>query len=149
MLSLREFASMVGVVGSYSSIIALFITIWIIGSFRRMKREFLFQARSPELMQKLSSHRSELSSLLNTYPASQDDIAVELRRCQATLQNLNSMLNRKKKTSMKKVLKKVKNSASTKNSVYKEQVREVYLDLVLLEEELHNLSQDYRWGPRK
>jgi hypothetical protein len=137
----------IAVVGSLCSIIALALTIGIFVKLRHINRDFLFQARFPTLKKNLTSHRSTLSKLLNTFPNSSGEIAVELQKLVATLKSLISKVDRARRASTKDLLKRTQMLSCSSLPASQKQVRDLYLGIVLVEEELANFSKDFKWRP--
>ena len=135
----------INLLGSLSSVIALTMTVVIFVKLKGISRSFLFQARFPILKKKLASHRSALLKLLNAFPGSRNDIAVELQRLVATLKSLIPKLDRGRRASVKNVLKAAQTLSSSSRQQVPEQLWSLYLAIVFVEEELANFSEDYRW----
>ncbi len=136
-------------IGSLCSIIALLLTIYILIKLRGIHRHFLFQARFPTLSKKISNHRKSLSQSLNSYNDSKETILVELRQCEANLRSLKPKLKKGIKNSVIKIIQKINKARKVQSCPPKGEVRDIYLALVELEQELENLSEDIRWEQRK
>jgi len=136
-------------VGSICSIAGLVVTFWIFIKLRRIHRSFLFQARLPDLRKKIRGHRSSLSRLLNDFPNTFADVQIELQRCHANLQSLKPKLGRAQVPSVNSLLEQIEELNRLSALPSKEPVQRVYLDLVLLEGELDNLSEDIKWRSRE
>lgn len=134
--------------GSISSIIGLLLTILIFYRLRRIHRNFLFQARIPDLKRKIKQHRSKLSTFLNTYDDSVDQIEIELKKCQSNLGSLKPKVERSLRGQIKRIVRHIKNISRSSSHPSKEEIRIVYRSLVFIEQELENLSEDIKWGPK-
>ena len=146
-LTMATIVDIIAVVGSLCSITALALTIGIFVKLRRINRDFLFQARFPTLKKNLASHRSMLSTLLNTFPNSSGEIAVELQKLVATLKSLISKVDRARRASTKDLLKRTQMLSCSSLPASQKQVRDLYLGIVLVEEELANFCEDFKWRP--
>lgn len=135
--------------GSISSIIGLLLTIFILYKLRRIHRNFLFQARFPDLKRKITRHRSNLSKLLTTYDGSADQVEIELRKCQSNLCSLKRKVARSLRGDIKRLVKHIKNISRSSSHPSKEEIRKVYISLVFIEQELENFSEDIKWGPKE
>ena len=131
--------------GSICSILGLVLTIFILGNLRGVRRHFLFQARFPSLKKKMAEHRKNLSQLLNTYETSKQQIQIELQKCRANLNSLKPKLNRSSRNGVNKIIKQIKSAYRPYSHLSESQVREIYLNLIFLEQELENLKQDIKW----
>lgn len=146
---MHELGTIVEAIGSWCSIVSLLLTGVIAWKLKNISRDFLFQARFPALMQKITSHRSTIVNLLNTYPDSSNEIRVELQKCHANLKSLKPKLKRDMTSTVSRLLTRTGFLSGSSTPLFKEKVREVYLDLVLLEAELKNLSEDFKWRTRE
>ena len=135
--------------GTICSILGLILTIFILGNLRRIHRHFLFQARFPNLRNKIAKHRKSLSQLLNTYDTSKQQIQIELQKCRANLNSLKPKLNRSSRNGVNQVIKQIKSTCGSYSHLSESQVREIHISLVFLEQELENLNQDIKWEPKK
>ncbi len=149
MPDLTETIQAIGPIGSLCSILGLVLTILLLTKVGRISRRFLFQARFPALKKKVASHRSTLSTLLNTYPDSSTDLAIELQKCHATLKSLKRKIGLAQRSNISSLLKQIKRLPPPSAPPQKDAIYQVYLDLVLLEEELQNLSEDIKWRARE
>lgn len=131
--------------GSISSIIGLLLTILIFCRLRHIHRNFLFQARFPVLNRKIKQHRSQLSTLLNTYDDSIDQIEIELKKCQSNLCSIKPKVIGSLRGHIKRLIKDIKNINRSSSHPPKEEIRKVHISLVFIEQELENLSEDLKW----
>ena len=130
---------------SVSSILGLLITIWILFNLNRIRKDFLFKARIPQLIQKLEKHSSLLSTYLQDFGGSRQMINLELGKCRANLRSLRSKLPRNSKRSVKKLEKQIQKNTPTKAESSKDTIWEIYTDLNSLIEDMKNLEQDKKW----
>jgi len=142
-------ADILTVLGNVCSVVGFLLTLLVLLKLRRIYRSFLFQARLPDLRKKIKGHRSALARLLNNFADAGAEIAAEIQKCHANLQNLRTKLGRRQAASVTALLKQTADFGLSSVAPSKEEVRRVYLALVLLEEELENLSEDIKWRPRE
>jgi len=135
------------IAGNVSSILGLLVTLVVFVKLRHIHRSFLFQARLPDLRKKIAGHRSTISRLLSTFADSAHEIETEIHRCHANLQSLRRKLGRVHAGSVRNLLKQTREATKGPGSPSRDKVRQIYLSLVLLEEELENLSRDIKWRP--
>ena len=133
---LYSYSSIFNQLGNISSIIALFLTIWILSKLRCIRRNFLFQARFPDLKRKIARHRSSLSKLLNAYDDSADQVETELKKCQANLLSLKPKVTRSLRGYIKQLVRHIKYISRSYSHPSKEEIRKVYMSLVFIEQEL-------------
>jgi len=116
---------------------------------RRIHRNFLFQARFPDLKRKIARHRSSLSKLLTAYDDSADQVEIELKKCQSNLCSLKPKVARSLRGDIKRLVIDIKDISRSSSHPSKEETRNVYMSLVFIEQELENLSEDIKWGPKE
>lgn len=97
----------------------------------------------------MAEHRKNLSQLLNTYETSKQQIQIELQKCRANLNSLKPKLNRSSRNGVNKIIKQIKSAYRPYSHLSESQVREIYLNLIFLEQELENLKQDIKWEPKE
>ena len=136
-------------IGNACSMAGFLLTLVVLLKLRRIHRSFLFQARLPDLRKKITGHRSALSKLLNNFADASAEIATEIQKCHANLQSLRPKLGRRQVVSVNALLKQTAEFGRSSVPPSKEEVRRIYLALVLLEGELENLSEDIKWRPRE
>jgi len=136
-------------IGDICSVLGFFFTLLVLMKLRGIHRSFLAQARLPDLQKKIRGHRSALSKLLNDFSAAGSDIEAEIQKCHANLQNLQPKLGHAQAANVKTIVAFTAQLTRSPTSPDKEQVRKLYLALVLLEEDLDNLSEDMKWRARE
>ena len=156
----QDFLNWSSVCGSIASIIGLAITIFVAFGIRSITRDFLFQARVPQLKKKITEHVKAISGLLGNFTANQAEIHLELKRCRANLNNLLPKLGKKEAADVKVIIRKIHSVRTASfwhriqlqplsESQYKERVEDIHSDLAELDEALSNLMQDNKWRPRQ
>jgi len=127
---------------SVSSILGLLITIWILFNLNGIRKDFLFKARIPHLIQKLEKHSSLLSTYLQDFVGSKQMINLELGKCRANLKSLRSKLPRSSRGSVKKLESQIQTNTPISS---KEKTWAIYTELNSLIEAMKNLEQDKQW----
>lgn len=141
----RNYSNYLSDLGSYASIVGLFITILVFINLKKVRNQFLFQARYPALKKAISSHSDTLSKHLNAFPESLEDIESELQPCLANLKNLKVKLTGPTKKSVQQLIIMISDIPRPLREESKQGLRNVYSALVGLETELKNLSEDQKW----
>ena len=119
------------------------MTLWILSDLRRIKSRYLFSARVPELARKLRTHSSSLSDLLNDPAANSSQIAEELAAAEVTVSSLSGKLTGGVKKSANSLAKTIRTTQKTGSDVAL--LRDIYLAMIKLQEELKNLELDLKW----
>ena len=133
------------------SVLGLILTLVVLAKVRGIHRDFLAQARIPDLHKKIREHRSALSKFLNQadFSALRHEIEAEMQKCNANLKNLKPKLCRANATSVTSLLARTSAMIGLQTAPEKDKVREVYIGLLGIEEELGNLSEDMKWRTRE
>jgi len=132
-------------VGGYASILGLMISVWVLINLRRIRNQFLFQARFPALRKAIGSHSNTISELLNSFPSSASDIEVELERCSRNLKNLKGKVTGTTRQSVRILIKQINYMTKPFTEQSKADIRKVYVGLTGLETDLKNLTEDQKW----
>jgi predicted PurR-regulated permease PerM len=130
-------------IGSVASILGLVLTILIFLSLRKIRRFYVFTARVPELLDKLTKHAGKISEYQKEFSNSQQEIELELSKAEVVLKSLKKKVSRQTKSSINNVLKTVKtyyNSISDSKSLW-----EVYVKIQILIDEIKELQLDIKW----
>jgi len=135
--------------GDICSILGFLFTVIVLLKLRGIHRSFLAQARLPDLQKKIRGHRSALAKLLNDFSAAGPEVEAEIQKCHANLRNLQPKLARAQAASARTLVSLTGQLIQSATPPDKDQVRKVYLALVLLEEELDNLNEDMKWRARE
>jgi len=133
--------------GDICSVLGFIITLVVLFKVGGIQRSFLAQARLPGLRRKIRGHCANLSKFLDDFTSTDPNIATEVRKCHANLQNLLPKLE--DKASVKVLVAFTAQLIKATGLPDKEQVRKLHTGLVGLEEELDNLSEDIKWRERK
>lgn len=143
----RRMSNILELAGSLSSIVGLFVSVWVLIRVGSISRGYLFRARLPDLRRKLRGHSSTISTLLSDYPDSWGEIQVELQRCEATLRSLAGKLDRAGRARVRTIEADTARVSGTAAAPPREEVRGVYRSLAGLEQEIDNLIKDIEWRP--
>jgi chaperonin cofactor prefoldin len=128
----------------FLSIIGFFLSVYVSLGIRKIKKEFLFRARLPDLLKQLQKHATALSTLLDDFQNNQDKIIEELSIAKV---NINSLYNKSAgevKGSLKKLDVSIDNFllGQDKNSKI---IRGIYLQMNMVIQEINNLKEDEKW----
>ncbi len=129
--------------GNAASIIGLLLTIMIFINLRNIKRFYIFTARVPELLEKMRQHAGKISSYQEDFSNSGQEIELELAGAEITLKSLKGKVSRRTKSSIKRVLKAVKNYDRTEKD--QDKLWAVYVEIHKLIAEVQELQSDLKW----
>ncbi len=156
-----EYVTAIGII---ASILSLIISFFVLINVRRIRRSYLFRARVPELIEKLSNTASSISEQLNYFDGMTVNISKTLGDAEVNLKSLKSKvkgeLNKDVKlllsqidslnsmdTSFFKSLKKLfGKESSVNNENYKIKIQKIYVSLYKITEKSKNILDDYQWG---
>lgn len=136
-------------ISGVASIIGLFLTIYVFLSVKKIENEFLFRVRLPSLQKKIQQHASNLSTLLQNYPESKNEIIEELSIAKVNINSLHKKSTGSVRNSLKKLETKIEEIRKNKlPDDSKHELREIYLELNMVIEEITNLREDDKWRQR-
>jgi hypothetical protein len=129
--------------GSLASFASLVVTVVVWFSVRNLRTAYLFAARLPELVTRLSKHASTISSQLNSFQQTSQDVPSILGPTQATLQSISRKLPRASRGSVRRLIKQVQ---AYKVAVDGEPgLRAIYAEILKVSQEAKDLYEDRRW----
>lgn len=129
-----------------ASIIGFFLTVYVSRGVRKIEKEFLFRARLPSLLKQLQSHATTLSTHLQNFPNSENEVIEELSIAKVNINSLYRKSSGEIKISLKKLeieIEKFLNEKSNDNS--KKDIRKIYLAMNMVIQEITNLREDEKW----
>lgn len=129
--------------GSAASIIGLFLTIYLFFAIRTIKRNYLFRARIPALLKKLKKHASGISSALQRYEESDEQVANELSLAEVNLISLKGKTKGKIKATINEAVKDIQKYRKDGGS--KKDLRAIYLSINMRIQEIENYREDDKW----
>ena len=129
--------------GALASISGLVLTGAVFLGVRRLRAYYVVRKRLPELRKRLIQHSHEISRSLNDFEAFKYQLAEELAQAKATLQSIKKKMTGAEKKEVKKLLGQLKN-IDLKNPK-EAPVRDCYLGLLHVQEQLKNLEADLAW----
>ena len=127
--------------GSWASILSLALTLWILIAVRKLRSQYVFKGTVPKLVEKLSTHSSQISSYLNDYKGSKSQIDLEIARTEVVLQSLKRQLPRRHRKPVNSLLRSIKKSRDPTEY----QVRRIYLASVQIVDQVLDLQEDLAW----
>ncbi|MDI6792939.1 MAG: hypothetical protein QME81_08755 [bacterium] len=133
-------------VGSIASIVGLILTLVVFISLRRIRSEFLFKVRVPELQESLKAHASKVFEYHRDYETSKkDEINKELAIAEVNLKSLARKTLGELKTSTKKLQKQIEEFRRNGKVRSKDELYEIYIEMIKLSEEITNFRRDDQW----
>jgi hypothetical protein len=87
------------------SVIGFCFTIYVLLTIRKIQNYYVFKARVPDLLKKISKHTSQLSQLHNEFEHSKPQILLEIGQTEVALKSLDKKVNRTIKNSIKLIWK--------------------------------------------
>ena len=130
-------------VGDLASIVGLAVTIGILLTVRTIKKHYLFSARAPQLVRRLTLHLKSVSGYLNDYDTLGGNAALELRRTRATLGSIHRKLEGRTRKSVKRLMKLLDKHKDVE--IGESEVRNIYLELAQVVEEIKDYKADQLW----
>jgi len=124
------------------SVIGFCFTIYVLLTIRKIKNFYVFKARVPDLLKKVSKHASQLSQFHNNFEDSKPLILLEIGQVEVILKSLNKKVNRQVKSSIKEV-----NKHISGYKIYRDKSRlwDIYVSLQKVNQEVVNLQEDRNW----
>lgn len=124
------------------SVVGVITTISVYLSVRKIKKFYVFRARIPELLNKLSTHSGEISKLNKNYLQSLPKISLEIGRLEITLKSIKKKVSKEIKPSVSESYLAIKAYRSTPNS---DLLWQVYISLQRLQQEIELHQEDQKW----
>src|SRR2546430_1945606 len=90
--TLESWLPSLATLGSVASLLSLILTAYVLIELRRIRSLYLFKARVPDLIGRLSQHSSNLSNYLSDFDNSLPDIVKELAVSEAVMTSLTKKL---------------------------------------------------------
>lgn len=147
-------------IGTTASLVSLLLTGFVLWSLRRIRRHYIFTARSPDLIDRLGKHASEISTYLNDPEGFESETSLEFAKMEATLLSLQRVTTGSNRRPIRSLLETIRNhklsSTRQTNGNYKSllwsskkrenpTLRTVYLETVKLVEQLGDIQEEQRW----
>lgn len=150
-------------IGIISSIASLIVSFFVFLGVKKLKKYYLFKARSPVLASKLSEVASSLSDQLNYFSGMTIELSKSLSKAEAHLESLEKKVDSDLKRSIKSVLCKIRSVNHANNSFLnkfksilnpnqkdrdeelKNNIHNIYIELYKLNVRVKNLLEDHRW----
>lgn len=131
-------------IGSVASILGIGLSLYVVYNVREIRKSYLFTARAPALLKSLRTHSSNINDLLKEFDTSTEEIEAELARCSAIFESLTRKVGKHERKSISEVVQLI--SANKTLSVgSKKAVRDIYKELLKVEEAMSNLHKDKQW----
>lgn len=132
--------------GSFASILGLFITLIIYYNISRIRKEYLIKGRGPAQFGELSAITSQLNKYYSEFGEHTYDIDTELSKLEVILDWFNKYVNKE----IKKNIKLTKNYISeyrdeNKSLVQKDNCWKIYTQLIKIIAQLESMFKDKNW----
>jgi hypothetical protein len=125
---------------NFLAIISALISIYLLITIRRIKNNYLFKIRVPQLVDELTTHASNLANYMSDFMNSIDQIKLELGRAEVKLGVLKGKVPRNTKRSIERVVWRIN---SYKADDRKEgRLYDTYVEMQKLIEEINNIYED-------
>lgn len=130
-------------VGDTSSVIGMFISLYVLFEVNRIKNKFLFKARLPQLIKSLKDNAKVFSGNLQNFEDSSRDIETNLSKTISTLKNIKYKISGVPKKDTINLLKKINKRTKP---ITKDYLWDIYNDLQALIDSLGYLTEDTKWS---
>jgi|ERR1700686_239312 len=145
-----KLVSSVWTLGSLASILSLMLTAFVLFELRRIKSFYLFKARVPDLVGRLSQHSSNLSNYLGDFDNSLPQIVKELAISEAVMTSLTKKLGGDPRKSVQALLESTHRFRTRYTNINhlqreKESLRGIYVDMAKVVEDLKQLEEDTKF----
>ncbi|PYR68822.1 MAG: hypothetical protein DMF88_08020 [Acidobacteria bacterium] len=131
-------------IAALASVASLLLTIWVALGVYRLKASYLFSARAPQLAKQLRNHAANLAEYLNDFKAFEDKIREELAATEVTALSLARKIDWRRRRTVKQLGKAIKRMGK-KQQFSEAELREVYVQLVKVNEHVKDLQADLKW----
>jgi hypothetical protein len=128
-----------------ASIASLALTIAVFHGVRRLKQFYLVTARLPQLLLRLRGHAANISNALNDIEAFRDRAVEEIIATEVTLGSLRAKLSGQPRHAVGGALAAFRKLNRRAFSAM--ELRDCYLHLLRVTEEIKNLQADRKWEP--
>jgi len=128
-------------------IIGFVLTVIVFFSIRRIRSFYVFKGRVPEQTEILDKHASALYEFYKTFSDSFQQIKLELKIAEGTVNSLRKKVDRPTRRSLDRVLELITeyNKAGLIAPKDKDDLWDVYAEMRKAVDELRNLQQDVTW----
>ncbi len=130
-------------VASAASIVSFFLTIFVLYDTRRLRSFYKFRGGGPTLVKELRGCSQRISEFLNEYDEFIPQLSEELARSIAKLDSLERKLRGPAKVSARRLRRRISNYKADAGS--EAEVREIYLEMVKVVEEIKGYQRDLDW----
>jgi hypothetical protein len=131
-------------IGNVASILGIGLSLYVIYNVREIRKSYLFTARAPALHKSLRTHSSNINDLLKEFETSIEEIEAEIAWCLPILESLKRKVGRHERKSISEVVQLI-SANKTLSGGSKNAVRDIYKELLKVEEAIRNLQKDKQW----
>jgi predicted PurR-regulated permease PerM len=140
--NLSHTADILSVIGFVITIIGFVVTLFVFVTIRNIRSFYVFQARVPDLLDKISEHSTRLVKYNKLYDKSKPDILLEIGQIEVTLKSLKKKVSKEIQASIGKTNKEI---ISYKSNPYQDQFWKIYVSLQQVKQEITYLQEDQKW----
>jgi hypothetical protein len=131
------------IASSILSILSFFLTVFVLYDTRKLRSFYKFRGAGPTLVTELRRCSKRISEFLNEFEDFIPQISEELARSIAKLESLERKLRGPVKASAKRLRKRI--DGHTVDLGSEREVREIYLEMVKVVEEINDYRRDLDW----
>lgn len=142
-IAIDFFLNVMPTVGNTASVAGFFVSLYVLFEVNKIRKNFLFKARIPQLIKALKEYAKNFSSNLQSFDNSEREIETNLSESLSTLKNLKGKVSGDSKHETKNLIKKIK---KRKKPITKDDLWEIYNDLQALINSLGHLHEDTQWS---
>ncbi len=123
-------------------VVGFVLTIYVLITIKKIKNYYVFKARVPDLLKKMSKHASQLSQYHKDFENSKPEILLEIGQAEVILNSLSKKVGKQVNSSIKEVTKQI-----LYYKTYQEKSRawDIYISLQKVHQEIINLQEDRKW----
>ncbi len=145
-----EWLTDINKIGSISSVVALFVTVFLFIEARKIRNSFLRRARLPEINKELAKYTSEVSENLKKWEVDKNPALEKFSTIRALLENLRTKLPPEERKKVESYLSRLKPRRylflkGSISDLSEDSAWELYTDLNGLVTSLQQLAKDSKW----
>ena len=137
-------------IGTVSSFVGLFVTIFLLMEARKIRKSFLRRARLPTITREMSKTTSDISSSLKTWSKDKNSALEQFAKLKGLLENIKPKLPSEEKKQINELLNKLQPKRywlfkSNLSELTEDMAWDLYTDLNTVVTSLEQLVKDSKW----
>jgi hypothetical protein len=124
------------------SILSFAISVWVALTLKQIRRQFLFQARLPELLKSLKNHANRIAELVGSYDENRHAIDAVIAQTHSTLVNIEAKIRGMTRESAATLIRTIDGRSQP---VTRDETWRIYTALQGFIEGIQHLQKDTRW----